>query len=342
VSNLRFAAFGAGFWARFQLAGWREIGGTECVAIYNRTKSRAEALAREFHIPAVYDDPEALLDNEKLDFVDVITDVDTHGKFVRMAAARRLPVVCQKPLAPSLEEAECMLEVCRNAGVPLLVNENWRWQTPLRELKRVLASGAIGTPFRARIDMISGFPVFANQPFLKELKEFILTDLGSHTLDTARFLFGEADSLYCQIRRVHPDIQGEDVATVMMKMGGQTTVLVEMAYAENYLERDRFPETAVFVEGNLGSAELTLDYWIRVTTREGTHARRCPPPRYSWADPAYDVVHSSIVPAQANLLAALRGEAPAETSAEDNIKTVRLVFAAYQSARTGQVIHFGS
>ena len=58
--------------------------------------------------------------------------------------------------------------------------------------------------------MISGFPVFANQPFLKELEQFILTDLGSHTLDTARFLFGEAESLYCQTRRVHPDIKGED------------------------------------------------------------------------------------------------------------------------------------
>ncbi len=342
MTNLRFAAFGAGFWARFQLAGWREAGGTECVAIYNRTKSKAEALAREFGIPAVYDDPEALLDKEKLDFIDVITDVETHGKFVRLAAAKRLPVVCQKPLAPSLEEAECMLAVCREAGVPLLVNENWRWQTPMRELKRVLSSGVIGTPFRARIDMISGFPVFANQPFLRELKEFILTDLGSHTLDTARFLFGEPDSLYCQTRRVHPDIKGEDVATIMMNMGGRTTVLVEMAYAENYLERDRFPETAVFVEGDRGSAELALDHWIRVTTKEGTHIRRCPPPRYAWADPAYDIVHSSIVPCQANLLAALRGEAEAETSGEDNLKTVRLVFASYQSARSGEAVHFPS
>jgi D-apiose dehydrogenase len=64
--------------------------------------------------------------------------------------------------------------------------------------------------------MISGFPVFNNQPFLKELEQFILTDLGSHTLDTARFLFGEASSLYCQTRRIHADIRGEDVATIMM------------------------------------------------------------------------------------------------------------------------------
>lgn len=337
MSNLRFAAFGAGFWARFQLAGWREAGGADCVAIYNRTRSKAESLAREFSIPAVYDNAEELLDRERLDFVDVITDVDTHARFVHLAAAHKLPVICQKPLAPSLAEAEGMLRACRESGVPLLVNENWRWQTPIRELKRALEAGVIGRPFRARIDMISGFPVFRNQPFLRELKQFILTDLGSHTLDVARFLMGEPDRLYCQTHRVHSGIQGEDVATIMLSVPG-ATVLVEMAYAENYLERDRFPETFIFVEGDRGSAELAPDFWIRVTTREGTHARRCPPPRYAWADPAYDVVHSSIMPCQANLLAALKGEQAAETSGEDNLKTVRLVFSSYESAAAGRAV----
>jgi len=338
MSSLRFAIFGTGFWARYQLAAWRELEGVECVALYNRTRSRAEALAREFGVAAVYDDPEALLDRERLDFIDVITDVDTHGRFVRMAADRGLPVICQKPMAPSLAEAEGMVAACGAAGVPFFVHENWRWQTPLRQLQEALGTGQIGRPFRARIDMISGFPVFVNQPFFKELEQFILTDMGSHILDVARFLFGEAETLYCQTERVHPDIRGEDVATVMLRMQGGPTVLCEMAYAENYLEQDRFPETYVFVEGDRGSLELGPDYWLRITTEAGTLSRRCPPPRYAWADPAYDVVQASIVPCNANLLQALRGQAPAETTGEDNLETVRLVYAAYDSAVSGQTV----
>ena len=311
------------------------------MAIYNRTRSKAEALARELGIPAVYDDPQALFARERVDFVDIITDVSTHSRFVLMAAEHKIPVICQKPMAPSLAEAERMVAACRKAGVPFFIHENWRWQTPIRQLRRLLDEGHIGAPFRARVDMISGFPIFVNQPFLKDLEEFILTDLGSHILDVARFLFGEAESLYCQIGRVHPDIKGEDVATVMMRMGGRTTVIVALAYAENHVERECFPQTLFFIEGDRGSIELAPDYWIRVTTRDGTHARRYPPPRYPWADPAYDVVHASIVPCHANLLQALRGEGPAETTAEDNLKTLRLVFAAYESARTGQVIRFG-
>ena len=58
----------------------------------------------------------------------------------------------------------------------------------------------------------------------------------------------------------------------------------------------------------------------------------------AWADPAYDLVHASIVPCLADLLRDLRDGLPAETRGEDNINTVRLVFAAYESARTGQAV----
>lgn len=338
MGNLRFAMIGAGFWARYQLAGWYEAGGAECVAVYNRTRSKAEALAKEFNIPAVYDDPEAMLRQTRPDFADIVTDVATHAPFTRLAASLGIPVVCQKPMATSYEEARSMVEAGRAAGVPLYINENWRWQTPIREFARVLRSAPVGEVFRARIRMVSGFKVFENQPFLRELEQFILTDMGSHLLDTARFLFGEPVRLYCQTFQAHHDIRGEDVATVMLQTKNGATVVVEMGYAENYLEQDRFPETAIFAEATQGSAELTLDYWVRVTTKDGTHIRRCPPPHYAWADARYDVVHSSIVPCQANLLAAMRGEAQAETTGEDNLKTMRLVFASYESAASGQSV----
>lgn len=340
VKPLRFALFGAGFWAPYQLAGWMELPGVQCVAIYNRTLGKAQALARRFGITAVYDDAEKLLDDVPVDFVDICTAVETHADLVLLACRRGLPVVCQKPMARSFDEARRMVESCREAGVPFLVNENWRWQTPIRAFKEVLSGGSIGKVFRARISMVSGFPVFKNQPFLRDLDQFVITDIGSHLLDTARFLFGEATSLYCQTQRVHADIRGEDVATVMLRTAEGATVLIEMGYAENYLERDRFPETFIFAEGQCGSAELAPDYWVRVTTANGTHSRRVVPPRYPWADPAYDVVHSSIVPCQADLLAALRGTKEAETTGEDNLRTMRLVFAAYDSAAQGQAIQF--
>jgi predicted dehydrogenase len=340
MTALRFAALGTGFWARFQLSAWREVGGVECVALYNRTRAKAEALAAEMGVAAVYDDAEELLRRERLDFVDVITDPGTHERFVALAAGRVPSVICQKPLAEDLAAAERMAETCRRAGTALYVHENWRWQAPIRALKAVLDEGRLGRVFRARIEMVSGFDLFANQPFLKTLERFLLADMGPHVLDTTRFLFGEIESLACHTSRVRPDIRGEDVATVLLKTRGGATVVVSLGYAGTPLERERFPETFVFVEGDRGSLELGPDYWLRTTTAEGTLARRVPPPRYAWADPRYDVVHASGVPCHASLLRALRGEGPAETTAEDNLKTLRLVFAAYDAAASGAVVRF--
>jgi predicted dehydrogenase len=111
-----------------------------------------------------------------------------------------------------------------------------------------------------------------------------------------------------------------------------------MAYASNPLERESFPETLVFVEGDAGSVELSPGCILRTTTRQGTLLRNVSPPFYAWADPRYAVVHSSIVDCNANLLRALQGGPAAETTGEDNLRTVRLVFAAYDSAARGKAI----
>ena len=341
MRELRFAIFGAGFWARVQLAAWREIGGTECVAIYNRSRDKAEAFARDLGVPAVYDDPEKLLLEVKPDFVDNITEVGGHKPLSLLCAKHRVPCICQKPMAASLKDARQMVSSFAKTKTPFFVHENWRWQTPMRALIDTLRSGVIGTPFRARLSFSSGFDVWANQPALGELEQFILTDIGTHVLDTARACFGEARSLYCQLHQtLRPAVKGDNVATLLLSMGeAKTSVVVELAYAKTPLERECFPQTLAFVEGPLGSIELTADYWLRITTKKGTHSRRHAPPRYAWADPRYDVAQASMVPCLQDLLEALRGERPGETTGNDNLKTMELTFAAYESAAGNRVIH---
>jgi hypothetical protein len=78
-----------------------------------------------------------------------------------------------------------------------------------------------------------------------------------------------------------------------------------------------------------------------VTTKSGTQARRVAPVHYPWADPSYDVVHASIGACHANFLGALRGAVRAETTGEDNYKTLELVYASYDSARENRTIRLG-
>jgi predicted dehydrogenase len=340
MEPLRFAVAGAGFWAHYQMAAWQEVPGVRCVAVCDRDRTKAEKLAASRGVPKAYADAAEMLERERPDFMDIVSDVDSHAPLVRLAAERRVAVICQKPMARTLEECEQLVGACRKAGVPFAVHENWRWQAPLRRVKELLAAGAIGTPFRCRLDMVSGFDVFANQPKLAAEERFIIADLGCHLFDLARSYFGEAESVYCRTARVHPEILGEDVATAVLAMGG-VTVTVNLAYAGTPLERECFPQTLLFVEGDRGSIEGAPDFWVRVTTRGGTEAARVRPPAYPWAHPDYAVVQSSIVACHKDLVRALATGSPAETDAADNLRTMRLVFAAYDSARTGRAVPVG-
>jgi predicted dehydrogenase len=317
-----------------------ELDGVELVALYNRTLSKAQSLATQYQVPAVYDSVPALLAAEELDFVDIITDVDTHALFTSMAAERGLDVICQKPMAPKLDIARGMLNSCRQNKVRLFVHENWRWQTPIRKVKQLLDENVIGKIFKARVTFCSAFPVFDNQPFLAELDEFILTDIGSHILDVCRFLFGEAQSLLCHTASVNRRIKGEDVANVLLKMKNGISCFAEMSYATK-LEREAFPQTFILVEGEHGTIYLTYDFKIHVTTARGTSIITANPASFSWADPDYALVHSSIYDCNKDILKGLRGE-KAETTGEDNFNTVRLVHASYASAKTNSIIDLDS
>jgi len=338
MKKLKFAVFGCGFWAKFQIGAWSEIEGVELVALYNRTLAKAEKLADMFHVPRVYDNAEELLKNEELDFVDIITDVDTHAVFTELAVKYGVKnIICQKPMAPGFTEARQMVDLCRNAGVRLYIHENYRWQAPVRRFKEIIDSGLIGNIFKARVTFLSGFPVFENQPFLAELDHFILTDMGSHVFDVTRYLFGEVKYLWCQTRAITPGIKGEDVAVAMMQMKNGMPVYTELSYA-SIVEHDSFSTVFVLVEGEKGSVSLGKNFEIRITTREKTASEIVKFPYYAWADPDYIVNHESGIPLNRNILSDILLEGKAENTGEDNFETVKLVWASYKSAATGQLI----
>lgn len=338
MNKLKFAVLGCGFWSKFQIGAWSELEGTELVAVYNRTRSKAQAIADYFHVPKVYDDAEELFKNEKPDFVDIITDVDTHAVFVEMAIKYGVKhIICQKPMAPDFKIAKKMMDMCHTAGAKLYIHENYRWQAPVRRFKQIVDSGIIGTPFKARVSFLSGFPVFENQPFLAELDHFIVTDMGSHVLDICRYLFGEADTIWCQTRAVNPNIKGEDLAVALMEMKNGMPVYTEMSYA-SIVEHDSFSTVHILVEGDKGSVYLGPKFEIRTTTRQGTTSEVVKFPSYPWADPDYIVNHESGIHINRNILNDIRGIAQAENTGEDNFETVRLVWACYESAATGKMI----
>jgi predicted dehydrogenase len=146
---------------------------------------------------------------------------------VRLAAARGIPIICQKPIAPDWPTAVEIVETAESAGVRLMIHENWRWQPWYRAAHEAIGSGRIGAPigygFITRCRDGLGENPYPRQSYFRDLRRFLIDEALVHHLDTARFLFGDIEAVYAQGLRRNQRINGEDYAliAVMHKSGVQ-------------------------------------------------------------------------------------------------------------------------
>jgi len=332
METFRGALIGCGFFSINHLHGWRDIEGVSIVALCDRDPGRLALVGAQFSIEGRYASLEELLANERLDFVDIATTAPSHRALVETAARRGVAVICQKPFAQSLEDARAMIAACRSAGTPLMVHENFRWQSAIRSLAEVIARGEIGAPFWGRVSFRSAYDVFAGQPYLATGERFIIEDLGIHILDVARFLFGDVATVTARTRRINPAIRGEDVATVLLDHESGVVCVVDCSYATR-MEIEPFPETLIEVDGAKGSARLLQGYELVVSGDRGAYRRNVAPPLLPWATRPWHNIQESVLAIQNHWIDCLRGGREAETSGRDNLKTLALVEAAYESAK---------
>ncbi|MBZ9906407.1 Gfo/Idh/MocA family oxidoreductase [Mesorhizobium sp. BR115XR7A] len=337
MASLSGALIGCGFFAVNQMHAWRDIEGAAIIAVCDRDAERLKIVGDQFGVTRRYTDAAELFAAETLDFVDIATTVGSHRPLVEMAAAHGVPVICQKPFAPTLADAKAMVKACADAGVPLMVHENFRWQSPIQAVRAVLDSGEIGTPFFGRISFRSGYDVFSGQPYLATGKRFIIEDLGIHILDIARFLLGDVSSLTARTKRINPAIAGEDVATILMDHAGGATSVVDCSYATK-LAVEPFPETLIELDGSDGTIRLAQGYRLTVTGKSGTRVSDVSPPLLPWASRPWHNIQESVAAIQRHWVDCLAsGQEPA-TSGADNLRTFALVEAAYAGAASREPV----
>ena len=335
--RLRGAVIGCGFFAQNHLHAWAGLEGVEIVAVCDLDPAKV-AHARTI-LPAArgYADAAAMLEAERPDFADIATTVQTHRSLVELCAASEAAVICQKPIAHDLAEARAMVEACDRAGVPYMVHENFRFQSPQIAVKQVLEQGGVGRPFFARISFRHGYDIYANQPYLLTEERHAIYDLGVHLLDLARFYLGEVVGLTCRTDRIDPRVRGEDTVVMLLDHAGGARCVVDFSHATR-AEPDLFPQTLVRIEGDAGTVELTPGYRLVVSRPGLREERTVEPPVPSWGERPWHVVQDSVINTQRHWLDCLRsGRLPA-TAGRDNLRTFALVEAAYASAATGRAV----
>ncbi len=333
----RGGMIGAGAWAANQLEAWQAVTGAQIIALCDRHPERVQPMADRFGISRIYPDFADMLANEELDFVDICTRPYSHAALVRQAAGKGLQILCQKPFCTSLKEAEDLVEECEQAGVRLMVNENFRWQAWYRKTKELIQAGIIGRPFGAKIQerCRATLPRFTSaQAYMAQMPKLILYEMGVHYLDTLRFLFGEPETVTARLHHVSPLMQGEDVQIILLSYP-EMTALVDSSWASVPVPGWDIPldgrEALIArleIDGPLGTIFLGPDGILHMY-RDGEHQ--------AWSFPG-DTEAESRAAAQRHFISCLNSGADFETSGRETLKTMALVWSCYRSAEEGKTL----
>jgi predicted dehydrogenase len=322
---LRVGLIGAGMVSRHHLIGW-----TECkdqarvVAVADPSAENAARRADEFGIAACFRSAEAMLAEADLDAIDIAAPRAIHASLVRLAAAKGLPVLCQKPLAVNFAEATQLAAEVKDR-IRLMVHENWRFRGYYRDAASWLRAGRIGNIKQAQLTLLtSGFlpgpdglrPALERQPFMRGENRLLVAEVLIHHLDTLRMLLGPLQVTAAGLSRSCADLAGEDGAVIQLKASDGADVSVFASFSAS-----GFPAVQVDrleVLGDKGS--IRLDGRLLTCTGDNPDQRT-----YDLAVEYQGSYNRTI----SHFIECLRNGAPFETAPEDNLKTLKLVEDCY-------------
>jgi predicted dehydrogenase len=326
AAPLRVGLIGAGWVTQHHLKGWRQLGDAAHVAaITDPSLERARERADAFDIPAVFDSAAAMLAVGGLDAVDIAAPRAVHADLARLVADHGLPILCQKPLAPTLAEAERLVADIGDR-VRLMVHENWRFRPYYREAARWLRDGRIGKVEAAALTLVTSgtvpdaegrYPALDRQPFMASEKRMLVAEVLIHHLDTLRMLLGPLKVEAAALTRTCPALLGEDGAVIHLSTAEGRGVSVFATFAAHGAPAQARDQ--LLVVGSDGAIRLDGSD-LSLSGREAQAIAYDP-------DAAYAGSYAATI---AHFVACLRDGAPFETSPADNLETLRLVEDCYR------------
>ncbi|MBT4952425.1 MAG: Gfo/Idh/MocA family oxidoreductase [Pelagibacteraceae bacterium] len=331
--KLKGAIIGCGFFSHNHMYAWKEIKNVEIVAACDLDKKKVSDFSKKFQLANHYTNIDDLLNEENLDFVDVVTTMETHLSIAKILSKRKVPTSMQKPFAENLVNAKKIVRLYQNTNTPLMVHENFRWQTPLIKVKKLEKKYNLKNPHYAKISFRHANPVgYTNQTYLYDLEEYLILDVGIHLYDLSRFFLGEADSVYTVNQNTNKKFRGETAFTSLIRHQNTSVSIID-ASISSIKTPDRFAQTLINIEYTNGSIDLDYDYKITVHKKGIKKSHSANPKKLKWTSKPWDQIQESIANTHNHFISCLRTKKIHDTSGVDNIKSLSLVFASYQSNR---------
>jgi len=326
--TLKVALAGAGMISHFHLTAWRSLRNrARVVAICDPDLAHARRRAEDFGVPEIYPSLEAMLAAQEVDALDIASPRASHAALVQLAASKGVDVLCQKPLAPRLAEAEVLLHSVAGR-IRIMAHENWRFRPWYRELKSWLTASDVGEVLSLIVSTRSSGllpdesgrrPALVRQPFMAGERRLLIAEDLVHHLDLVRWLAGPLRVVSARATRTLAEVEGETLATILLETASGAPVVVS-----GNLIAPGFParsQDKLELIGQNASATFS-DACLRLL---GSQSRA----KTYDTDAGYQQSFDGTI---GHFVQCLASGAAFETDAIDNLETLRLVEHAYLAA----------
>ena len=343
--RIRVGVIGLGM-GHNHVKGFQAHPGCEVVALCDLNPQRLTEIGDKYGVAARYPDPAQLLERTDLDAVSIAVPNKFHHPLVLAACARGLHVLCEKPMAMNVAQAQEMKAAADAAGKVLMINFSFRFNNMSYALKQQVDAGVIGPVYFGRTvwHRRRGVPGLGGWFTDKELAGGgPLIDLAVHRIDLALWLMGHPEpagvsgatyNVLARGQALHQKkaFTVEDLACGLVKFTNGATLIVEASWALNINEPEHmvtalYGEKGGIVQKNVGGA---YDFAAEIYSEEGgnLYTKR---------------LDSAVTPAPTSyeeFINAIREERPPLATAEHGIKVQKIIDGLYASAALGHEIVF--
>jgi predicted dehydrogenase len=310
-------------------------GGLEVVGIFDIDRSRAHDTADRHGIGMVYDTLDELLDDERVQVVDIAVTAQAQPEIVRAALATGRHVLGQKPFAPTAAIAAELADIADARGLVLAVNQQLRFDEGIAAAHRMVELGWLGTLTAMTIE-VDIWSAWESWPWALHAPRLEVMIHSIHYHDVIRWFLGEPATVYCAGGRTPGQVPAGETRTVTTCRYASGAVSLVHANHENA----RGDGSAVFrIDGSQGSIRGTLGllYDYPSGRPDTVEVNSSVLPTDGWLP--YPVttrwIPDAFLGPMGSVMEAVATGTPPRTSARDNVGTLRLVEAIYASMETG-------
>jgi 1,5-anhydro-D-fructose reductase (1,5-anhydro-D-mannitol-forming) len=305
----------------------RAQNGNEVVAVMSTDLARGKTFAEANRIASSYNRVEDLLADPKVDAVYISTTNELHKAQTLGAAAAGKHVLCEKPLALTLDDAREMVRACEKAGVVMGTNHHLRNAATIRKIRELVQSGAIGTPLFARV-----FHAVYLPPHLQGWRlnnpsagAGVILDITVHDADTLRFILDAEPLDAVALVQQSGMAEGELEDGVMAVLRFDNGVLAQLHDAFTV----KFAGSGVEFHGSegsiLGRDVMTQRPIGRVTLRDAKGETDIP------------LEHENLYArGMRAFVGAIRGECNPSATGDDGVRSLVTALAVLEAARSGR------